>query len=48
MGCSIKFGIRSAQKEVLTFWLSFAFAFFVSLVSHIVRYAPSSTYKVPL
>lgn len=46
MGCSIKFGIRSAQKEVLTFWLSFAF--FVSLVSHIVRYAPSSTYKVPL
>ena len=28
MGCSINFGIRSAQKEVLTFWLSFAFCVF--------------------
>ena len=47
VGCSINYGKRNVQKKVLTFWSFFCFLArpFVSFVSHIARYAPSSTDK---
>ena len=46
-GCSINYGIRNVQKESAYVLVAFRFLArpFVSFVSHIARYAPSSTDK---
>ena len=47
MGCSINYGIRNVQTESAYVLVAFRFIVrpFVSFVSHIARYAPSSTDK---
>ena len=47
LGCSINYGIRNVQTESAYVLVAFRFLArpFVSFVSHIARYAPSSTDK---